>query len=212
MQTTIKSAVGFVGTGLHTGRPVRLRILPAAAHFGIWFRRTDIVGRDPLIPARYDHVIDSRLCTKIGNADGVSVSTVEHVMAALAGCGIHNAIVELDGPEVPVLDGSAAPFVRAILSRGIVRQDASIRVIEVLREVTVEAGPARAALRPSAGLTMRFSIDFDDQAIGHQARDADLANGHFVRELCDSRTFCRAGDIDAMHAAGLALGGTFDNA
>ncbi|MBF9034515.1 UDP-3-O-acyl-N-acetylglucosamine deacetylase [Rhodobacterales bacterium HKCCE2091] len=214
MQATIRSAAAFTGVGLHSGRPVRMTIRPAAAHFGIWFRRVDIAGfgRDALVPARYDAVPDARLCTRLRNADGVEVSTVEHVMAALAGTGIHNALIEIDAPEVPILDGSAAPFVRAILARGVMQQDAAIHAIEVLKPVRVEDGEAWAELRPGDGLTMRFSIEFDDAAIGRQTREANLANGRFVRELCDSRTFCRASDIDAMRANGLALGGTYENA
>jgi UDP-3-O-[3-hydroxymyristoyl] N-acetylglucosamine deacetylase len=157
-------------------------------------------------------VPESRLCTRLDGDTGASVSTVEHVMAALAGCGIHNAMVEVDGPEVPILDGSAAPFVRGILDAGIQQQDAPIHAIEVTREITVTDGPASASLTPADGLEMDFSIDFADAAIGRQRRVANLANGRFVREYCDSRTFCRQADVDAMHAAGLALGGTYDNA
>lgn len=165
-----------------------------------------------MIPARYDRVAQSRLCTQLVSEDGASVSTVEHVMAALAGCGIHNALVEIDGPEVPILDGSAAPFVRGILGAGIQKQDAEIHAIAVLQEVVVSDGAAMAKLSPADGLEMDFAIDFADAAIGRQRRVANLANGRFVREYCDSRTFCRQSDVDAMHAAGLALGGTYDNA
>lgn len=213
MQTTLTKAAHFTGVGLHSGRPVRMSIHPAAAHFGIWFRRMDLdSAADPLIPARYDHVADAQLCTRLENSVGVSVSTVEHVMAALAGCGIHNALIEINGPEVPILDGSAAPFVRAILARGVVRQDAAVHALEVIKPVRVERGDAWAELRPAAGLHMTYTIEFDDAAIGRQQRKADLANGRFVRELCDSRTFCRARDVDAMREAGLALGGTPENA
>lgn len=193
--------------GLHSGHPARMVIEPAAASFGIWFCRTDVRDADNLIPARYDMVPPSQLCTKLSNEAGTEVSTVEHVMAALSGCGIHNAMIRIDGPEVPILDGSAAPFVRGILARGVQDQGAPIHAIEVLSPVTVRAGDAVATLRPSAGLKMRFSIDFADSAIGHQMREMDLANGRFVRELCDSRTFCRQSDVDAMRANGLALGG-----
>lgn len=213
MQTTIRATAQFVGTGLHTGRAVRMAIKPAAAHFGIWFHRTDIDdGRDALVPARYDLVDQTPLCSKLRNYDGVSVSTVEHLMAALAGTGVHNALIEIDGPEVPILDGSAAPFVRAILARGLTRQSAPIHALQILKPVHVTHGDATASLLPGDGLTMRFSIDFDDAAIGYQTREANLANGRFVRELCDSRTFCRAIDVEKMRAAGLALGGTYDNA
>jgi UDP-3-O-[3-hydroxymyristoyl] N-acetylglucosamine deacetylase len=144
--------------------------------------------------------------------DGTAVSTVEHLMAALAGCGIHNARVVVDGPELPILDGSAAPFVRAFLAAGIQRQAAPIHAIEVLRPVRVTEGEAEASLSPAPGMEMDFTIEFADAAIGRQRRIADLANGRFVRELCDSRTFCRKADVDAMRAAGLALGGTYENA
>jgi len=212
VQTTIRSTVHFAGVGLHSGRAVRIAVEPAAAHFGIWFERTDIRDSDPLIAARYDSVPDAQLCTKLRNAAGIEVSTVEHLMAALAGCGIHNALIRIDGPEVPILDGSAAPFVRAILARGVVRQDAAVHALEILKPVRVERGEAWAELRPSNGLYMSYTIEFDDAAIGRQTRTADLANGRFVRELCDSRTFCRARDVEAMREAGLALGGTPENA
>jgi UDP-3-O-[3-hydroxymyristoyl] N-acetylglucosamine deacetylase len=186
-------------------------VRPQAANMGLWFARTDRPDA-PLIPARYDAVPMSRLCTKLVGEDGSEVSTVEHLMAALAGCGIHNALVEVDGPEIPILDGSAAPFVRAFLAAGIQRQSAPIHAIEILKTVTVTEGQARATLAPAEGLIMEFDIDFADAAIGRQRRVANLANGRFVRELCDSRTFCRKADVDAMHAAGLALGGTYENA
>jgi UDP-3-O-[3-hydroxymyristoyl] N-acetylglucosamine deacetylase len=188
-----------------------MTVRPAAAHMGLWFRRTDLDG-SAAMPARYDVVPMSRLCTKLQGEDGAEVSTVEHVMAALAGCGIHNATVEVDGPEMPILDGSAAPFVRGFLDAGIVRQSAPIHAIEILREVSVSEGEATASLAPASGLEMDFTIDFEDAAIGRQRRVANLANGRFVRELCDSRTFCRQADVDAMWAAGLALGGTYENA
>jgi UDP-3-O-[3-hydroxymyristoyl] N-acetylglucosamine deacetylase len=188
-----------------------MAVRPQASNMGIWFARTDM--RDAaLIPARYDAVPMSRLCTKLVGDDGAEVSTVEHLMAALAGSGIHNALIEVDGPELPILDGSAAPFVRAFLAAGIQRQAAPIHAIEILKEVSVTEGDARAMLSPADGLEMDFTIDFTDAAIGRQRRVAALANGRFVRELCDSRTFCRKADVDAMHAAGLALGGTYDNA
>jgi UDP-3-O-[3-hydroxymyristoyl] N-acetylglucosamine deacetylase len=211
MQATLRHAVQFSGVGLHTGRLVRMVVHPQAANMGLWFARSDR-PEAPLIPARFDAVPHSRLCTKLVGEDGSEVSTVEHLMAALAGCGIHNALIEVDGPELPILDGSAAPFVRAFLAAGIQRQRAPIHAIEVLRTITVTVDEARATLAPGEGLVMEFDIDFADAAIGRQRRVANLANGRFVRELCDSRTFCRKADVDAMHAAGLALGGTYENA
>lgn len=189
-----------------------MTIRPASAEYGIWFRRLDVSGRDALVPARYDAVIASELSTKIANEAGVEVSTVEHVMAALAGTGVHNALIELDGPEVPIMDGSAAAFVKGILSRGLRLLDAPVRAIEVLKPVTVRRGEATATLSPSFGLEMSFEIDFADRIIGHQEMTLDMANGTFVHELCDSRTFCRNADVEAMRDRGLILGGTLENA
>ena len=185
---------------------------PASADYGIWFRRTDLSGVDPLIPARWDAVIPSRLCTLLGNAAGATVSTVEHVMAALAGCGIHNALIEIDGAEVPILDGSAEQFVKAFLARGLREQTAPVRAVQILKAVEVRDGDAVARLDPSEMLEIDFRIDFADSAIGSQAKLLSMANGAFVRELCNSRTFCRQQDVDEMRALGLALGGTLDNA
>ena len=212
MQTTIKSAAAFHGVGLHSGKLARLVIHPASAEHGIWFKRSDIHLGDRLVPARWDAVHQTPLCTLIKNAQGVSVSTIEHVMAALAGCGVHNALIEIDGPEVPILDGSAAAFVHGILSRGIVQLNAPVRAIEILQPVEVRNGDAWARLEPSETLTIDFAIEFDDGAIGTQRKVLNMANGSFVRELCDSRTFCRQADVDAMRAQGLALGGTLENA
>lgn len=212
VQYTVKSPVTFKGVGLHSGAPIRMTIQPAAAESGIWFRRMDVTTLDNLVPARWDSVNPARLCTRIRNADGVSVSTIEHVMAALAGLGIHNALIELSGAEVPILDGSAAPFVRGILSRGLSAQQAPVRVLRILEPVEVRDGDAVARLEPLDRFEMRFEIDFSDPAIGRQAKTLDLGNGAFVRELCDSRTFCRSADVDFMRANGMALGGTMENA
>ena len=142
MQRTIRGEVKFQGIGLHSGRPVRMVVHPAYADHGIWFRRTDLPGA-PMIAARWDNVSPSPLCTELRNEAGQSVSTIEHLMAALAGLGIGNALIELDGPELPILDGSAAGFVRAFLQRGLRELDAPVRAISVLREVRVENGDAR---------------------------------------------------------------------
>lgn len=189
-----------------------MTIHPAAGEFGIWFRRTDVNDKDSLIPARWDQVVSSPLCTKIANSAGVEVSTIEHVMAALAGCGIQNALIELNGPEVPILDGSAAQFVTGILSRGQQTLNAPVRVIEILEEVEVSQGNAIAKIAPSDRFEIEFLIDFEDAAIGRQKKLLNLANGTFVRELSNSRTFCRQRDIETMHANGLARGGDLRNA
>lgn len=211
MQATLKKMVKFSGMGLHSGAPVRLEIHPAPADHGIVFRRTDL---QPVvdIPALWDHVTPSKLCTLMDDGKGTTLSTVEHIMAALVGTGIHNALVTVDGPEVPILDGSSAPFVDGILRAGIDMQNATLRAIRVLRPVEVREGEAFARLEPADHLQIDFDIDFVDAAIGHQEKRLDMANGAFLRELADSRTFCRQSDVEAMRRNGLALGGTYLNA
>lgn len=211
MQTTLKSEVIFDGTGLHSGADVRVVLRPAAAGHGIVFRRVDL-PEQPLLPALWNHVVISPLNTRLTTEDGVTVSTIEHLMAALAGCGVHNALVDIDGPEVPILDGSSATFVRGIVNAGLSRLSAPLRAIEVLREVQVAEGQSVATLSPATTLQIDFAINFAEAAIGHQHKVLNMANGSFVRELCDSRTFCRASDVEAMRANGLALGGSLENA
>ncbi len=211
MQTTLQSDLSFDGIGLHSGRPARLTLRPARANTGIVFVRTDAAGQGRLLPALWNHVEVSPLNTRLTQGY-VSVSTIEHLMAALSGCGVHNAIVEIDGPEVPIMDGSSAAFVRGIVSTGLTRLSAPLLAIEILDEVRASQGDAWATLRPATSLQIDFEIDFADAAIGHQQKTLNMANGSFVRELCDSRTFCRNADVEYMRAHGLALGGTLENA
>ena len=175
---------------------------PAAARFGIWFKRTDVSDADNMVRAIYSAVGAKPLCSELTNDAGVGVSTVEHIMAALAGCGIHNALIELDGPEVPIMDGCSADFVRAIVEVGARKQAARLYAIEVLSPVMVEENGAMAMLTPAGGLEIDFHIEFPDAAIGRQHMALDMRNGTFVRELSDSRTFCRKADIDMMHDNG----------
>ncbi|WP_171054536.1 UDP-3-O-acyl-N-acetylglucosamine deacetylase [Roseovarius arcticus] len=216
MQNTVSTPITFDGVGLHSGRPARLVIRPAGVGAGIVFRRLDCVagdgGKSADIPALWNLVHQSPLCTRLENADGVQISTIEHVMAALMGCGIHNALVTVDGPEVPILDGSSLAFVRGILAAGVKRLSSPVRALRVLRPVEVRRGDAWARLTPNDTLTIEFDIAFDDAAIGVQKKVLNMANGSFVRELSSSRTFCRKSDVDAMRASGLALGGSLENA
>jgi UDP-3-O-[3-hydroxymyristoyl] N-acetylglucosamine deacetylase len=210
---TLKTAIGCVGVGLHSGRRVALTLRPAVAGTGILFRRSDL-GID--IPARFDRVVDTRLCTALvaEGAPQARIGTVEHVMAALAGTGVTDAIVELDGPEVPILDGSAAPFVFLIDCAGTVSLDAAAPVIEVLSHLRVEEGEAFAELRPATlpGFEATLAIDFPSTAIGQQSVNLRLSPASFRAELADSRTFTLAEDIARLRAAGLAQGGSLDNA
>lgn len=214
MQTTLQTTVSFQGAALHSGKQVELRVHPAPAGSGIVFERVDLAlspaqRRIKVSPAA---LIEANLCTRIGNGAGAEVSTIEHLMAALAGCGIHNAHITLDADEVPILDGSARPFVSVFIAAGIRQLRAPLRAIRVLRPVEVQMNDAYARLEPAPGLSIAFEIDFPDAAIGRQTKDLALCNGTFVRELADSRTFCRLSDVNFMRANGLALGGTMDNA
>lgn len=211
MQHTLERAATLIGTGLHTGRPTRITLHPAEAG-GIRFRRTDVEDRDNLVPARFDNVVSTTLCTVLGNAAGVTVSTVEHVMAALAGLGVHHSEVEVDGPEVPILDGSSRRFVSAILGAGLRTLPQPVEAIRILAPVRDEQDGAIADLLPGTGFTVTFGIHFADGAIGRQQRSLDLANGAFLRELADCRTFTSLREVEMLQAHGLALGGSLDNA
>ncbi|TNC73819.1 UDP-3-O-acyl-N-acetylglucosamine deacetylase [Rubellimicrobium roseum] len=212
MQTTLLQPIAVSGVGLHSGATVRVTLRDAAPGTGIRFRRVDRPEPGAVLPALWDRVEVSPLNTRLSDGQGLSVSTIEHLMAAFAGTGLHNVVVEIDGPEVPILDGSSAPWMRAILDAGLRRLDAPLRVLEVLEPVEVREGPALARLEPSAVPAMSFAIDFPDAAIGRQALDLELSGPAVLRELCDSRTFCRESDVEAMRARGLALGGTYLNA
>ncbi len=209
-QRTLAAAIGCIGVGLHTGARISLELLPAPAGTGIVFRRTDLAVD---IPARYDSVLDTRLCTMVGEGDA-RVGTVEHVMAALSACTIDNAVVAVNGPEVPVLDGSAAQFVFLIACAGIVEQEAPARLLNVRKTVRVVDGPAFAELRPSTGkgLEVSVSIDFPAVAIGRQSLSLSVTEASFRGELARARTFAMASDIAGLKDAGLAQGGSLDNA
>ncbi len=211
MRTTLKRETTLVGMGLHSGRPARLVMRPVRSG-GIRFRRIDVTDRPNVIPARFDLVSDTTLCTVLSNADGVSVATVEHLMAALAGTGVTDLLVDIDGPEVPIMDGSAQRFVQAILRAGREELPVALRAIRVLQTVREAQGTAFAELSPAASLTIDFEIEFADAAIGRQGKRLPMTNGAFVHELADCRTFCRRADVEAMQANGLALGGSLDNA
>ncbi|MBE9604922.1 UDP-3-O-acyl-N-acetylglucosamine deacetylase [Acetobacteraceae bacterium H6797] len=214
---TLKASIGCVGVGLHSGRRATVTLRPAAAGTGIVFRRTDL-GID--IPARFDRVGDTRLCTALFAEDmpEARLGTVEHVMAALAGCGIDDAIVAVDGPEVPILDGSAAPFIFLIDCAGVVNSQVARSVIEVLKTVRVEdgtgPGAAWAELHPASlpGFEAELTIDFPNTAIGRQSMNLRVTPDTFRHILADSRTFTLADDITRLRAAGLAQGGSLENA
>jgi UDP-3-O-[3-hydroxymyristoyl] N-acetylglucosamine deacetylase len=211
LQHTLASAVSFQGVGVHTGRIVSGRIEPARPDAGVCFVRTDVTDRDPEIPARVASVVETRLGTVVANADGVRVSTIEHLMAAFSGLGVDNAVVFIDGPEAPIMDGSCDPFVRLIDRAGRRPQSAPRRFIEILAPVEVTDGDKRAALVPAEDFQVAFEILFDDPAIGLQALDLAVDETVFRRELADARTFGFLHEVEALRAAGLARGGSMDN-
>ena len=200
--------------GLHSGVEVGLALKPAGPNTGIVFRRTDLdaLPDDCLIPARWDTVCDTTMCTTLANDAGAKVATVEHLMAALAGCGVDNILVELDGPEVPVMDGSSAPFVFLIECAGLQAQNAARRAVRVLKQVEVWSEDSRVALVPSEGFSVSLEIDFDTTAIQNNDGFFDLHNGGFKREICRARTFGFESDIERLMELGLAQGGSLDNA
>jgi UDP-3-O-[3-hydroxymyristoyl] N-acetylglucosamine deacetylase len=184
----------------------------APIDYGIKFVRADCPSDTATIDATWDQVELSPLCTKLVNDHGISVKTVEHLLASLAGCGITNARITVDGPELPILDGSARPFALEFVRNGLIQQDGPLKAIRILTDVVYSVGNAWAKLTPSDTPWMSFHIAFDEKVIGVQEKSLCLSNGSFVRELCDSRTFCSNKDVEAMWAKGLALGGTLENA
>jgi UDP-3-O-[3-hydroxymyristoyl] N-acetylglucosamine deacetylase len=209
-QHTLEGAAIFSGVGLHNGRAVHCAIRPAAIGAGVSFVRTDLDG-DNHIAARADMVVRTQLGTVLGNAAGASVSTVEHLMAAFAALGVDNATVELDGPELPIMDGSAAPFVSLIDRAGLKRQDAPRRYIEILEPIEIVDGDKRAALVPAERFEMAFEIAFSSAAIGRQRLDIVLDEAAFRDELAESRTFGFLHEVEALREAGLARGGSMEN-
>jgi UDP-3-O-[3-hydroxymyristoyl] N-acetylglucosamine deacetylase len=210
-QHTLKSPALFAGIGVHTGAYTRVSVKPASVDAGIVFVRTDIADRDNVVPAHGEAVCKTQLGTVIGNAAGVTVATIEHLMAALVMLGVDNAVVELDGPEMPIMDGSSAPFVRVLDRAGLRSQDVARAYIEILDTVEVIDGEKRATLRPASGFEVAFDIAFDSAAIGRQSVDLVMDEQMFRDELADCRTFGFLSDVEALRAMGLARGGSMDN-
>ncbi|MBI1405981.1 MAG: UDP-3-O-acyl-N-acetylglucosamine deacetylase [Caulobacter sp.] len=211
-QHTVAGPAIFAGLGLHTGEHVRVAIRPAAPDAGIVFVRTDIKDRDNRVPVSAEAVVKTQLGTVIGNDAGVTVSTIEHLMAAMAALGIDNAVVELDGPEAPILDGSAQPFIEILDHVGRRRQEAARRYIEILDTVEVVEGDKRASLSPSEQFEVAFEIKFDAAPIGRQRVDLVVDEASFREELAECRTFGFIREVEALRAMGLARGGSMENA
>jgi UDP-3-O-[3-hydroxymyristoyl] N-acetylglucosamine deacetylase len=209
-QKTLKTSIHCRGIGLHSGTRINMKLHPAAADTGIVFRRSD--KGNAAIPANWRNVVDSTLCTTLGTGDGTNVATVEHLMAAFAGLEIDNAVVELDGPEVPVMDGSAAPFVFLIECAGVVEQQSPRRAIQVLKPISVGEKGNSAALVPDDGFHVSFAIDFASGAISRQELTYSLDPDNFKHDISRARTFGFLHEVDQLRARGLARGGSLDNA
>ena len=212
-QVTLAAPVTLTGVGVHSGRTVTVDLHPARANHGIVFLRTGLAhGHDRLIEANHASVTATELCTVIGEQASGAVATIEHLMSALRGLGIDNVLVEIDGPEVPILDGSAGVFVEAIDRVGTRRGRAARKHIRVLRPVRVERGTASAELLPNPrGFRLEVEIDFQNPIIGRQRKAVDLTPDSYRREIARARTFGFIGDVERLWKAGFALGASLDN-
>ena len=211
-QHTVAAEVSCVGVSLHSGDMVNMIIRPSQPHSGIVFVRKDIEEERNTVPAVYDAVVETTLGTTIANKHGTTVSTIEHVMAALWGAGIDNARIELDGPEVPIMDGSSEPFVFLLECAGRVQQRALRRVIEVVREVSVTEGASTATIAPHEGFVLNVEIAFNHPLIATQKACYDFSDTTFKQSLARARTFGFERDVQKMRSMGLALGGSLHNA
>ncbi|MFN7710226.1 MAG: UDP-3-O-acyl-N-acetylglucosamine deacetylase [Holosporales bacterium] len=211
-ETTLAAEVSCIGVGVHSGDRVRLTLAPAATGVGIVFERTDITGHNK-IAARTENGIETPFCTRIRNSAGVELTTIEHVLAALAACGVDNAIVRVNGPEVPIMDGSSKPFMDMIRRAGLREQSAPRRYIRILRPVVIEEGGRRAALLPADTFSIQFTVDFRNRAgLAAQTMDFTVDQKGFSDLIASARTFSFLEDVEKMKAAGFIKGGSLSNA
>lgn len=212
-QKTLKTSIGCTGVGLHSGVRVAMKLHPAAPNTGVVFKRIDLIGGGATIRAEWDRVADSRMCTVLADGDGISVATVEHLMSAFYGMEVDNVIVELNGPEVPAMDGSAEPFAFLIECAGIIEQDVPRRALRILKPHTYANSSKMVALTPwHDGLQVDFHIDFRASAIGRQSCSFAVGPDIYRDELSRARTFGLLSDVTALREAGLARGGSLTNA
>jgi UDP-3-O-[3-hydroxymyristoyl] N-acetylglucosamine deacetylase len=213
MQQTLAKKTTMQGIGLHSGVQITMNLIPAPVNHGIVFVRTDIQNGDNVIPAMWNSVVDTQLCTVIGNDNGATVGTIEHLMSALRGLGVDNLLIEIDGKEVPAMDGSAMPFVVAIEKAGITAQATPKRMVKVLKEVSVtDNGGKRVTLTPDDACVFAGEISFDHDDIGHQRFETQLVNGNFKHDIAEARTFGFFKEAEWLRSQGLGLGGSLDNA
>lgn len=211
-QKTLRNSVHCSGIGLHSGATVAMSIHPAPENNGIRFHRTDLAGKDATVVACWRNVVDAQLCTVLRNEAGVMVATVEHAMAALYGCGIDNAEIEVSAGELPIMDGSAWPFVFLVECAGIREQAAPRRAIAVTKRVEVGDADRWAALSPGEGFSMSVAVDYGDCAMARQSYQGRIGEENFKSELARARTYGFLTDAEQLRAAGLARGASLDNA
>src|SRR3979409_1570824 len=208
-QRTLRRQISCVGIGLHSGHKVNLTLRPAPADFGIRFRRTDLGNHE--VPATVHHLLGIRLATGLARNE-VSVETVEHLLAALVSIGIDNVIVELNSPEVPIMDGSASPFVYLIQEAGVKRLATPRKYLKIVRPIAISRGDKRIALYPSDHFKVTYSISYDHPLLRHQSRTLRITEESFVEEVAPARTFGFLKEVEMLRQNGLALGGSLDNA
>src|SRR6187431_2392450 len=208
-QRTLRRQISCVGIGLHSGNKVRLSLKPAAAGFGIRFRRTDLGHHE--VPATVQHLAGIQLATGLARND-VAVETVEHLLAALVSMNIDNVLIELNSPEVPIMDGSAAPFIYLIQEAGVKALGVPRKYIKIVRPIAMSRGDKRIALYPSDHFKVTYSISFDHPLLRHQSRTIRITEESFIEDVAPARTFTFLKDVEMMRQNGLALGGSLENA
>ena len=212
IQQSLAHTITCRGIGLHSGQEIKMTLHPAAAHSGITFYRSDVKANESRILARYDHVTDTRLCTKITNESGHSIGTIEHLMSALSALDIDNALIEVNGPEIPVMDGSAKPFVEMIEATGLTSLSVPRNALVVQKKISVRDKDFTASIEPASNLTIQLAIAYDNKIIGNQQKQITINAESFRREIAPARTFGLRQDVETLRANGLALGGSLDNA
>lgn len=213
MQQTLNDSISFAGVGLHSGKTISATLKPAPENHGIIFVRKDIQGKNSAVPAAVVQSVPSPLCTTLINEHSVKVHTVEHLLSALRGLGIDNAIISLDGAEIPFMDGSAIEFVRGIERVGIKKQEEPRQYIKILKEIRLEDSDKYCLLKPGDTNTYSFEIDFPHApAIGHQSFQFELSQESYISEIAENRSFGIFQEIDALRSQGLIQGGSLDNA
>ena len=211
-QKTFKNSIGCMGVALHSGHKVSMTLKPGEPDSGIVFKRTDISGNGAIIRASWENVVETTLCTTLGNDEGITIATVEHLMAALSSSGIDNALIEVNGPEVPVMDGSAAPFIFLVECAGTVEQERPRKFIRVLKAISIGDDEKSVSIVPSDGFIVEFDIDFESAAVSHQSYSICIDGENFKNEVSRARTFGFLHEVEALRAAGLAKGGSLENA